>query len=172
MRRTAIVILVGIWPLLVAGRASAQSFRVTETSIGEIHQAMQSGTLTCHALVEQYLNPFAKSTSKARKLNAMLYVNPNALQQADAKDEEFKRSGKLKPLGCIPDRLEKQSRYSGHADNRGIDPAQGIEAGEGRLRRRTAAGERRINCGQSQPAGICGRWDHGQFARRANQKSV
>ncbi len=32
----------------------------------------------------------------------MLYVNPNALQQADAKDEEFKRSGKLKPLGCIP----------------------------------------------------------------------
>ena len=32
----------------------------------------------------------------------MLYMNPRALQQADAMDQEFKRTGKLKPLGCIP----------------------------------------------------------------------
>jgi Asp-tRNA(Asn)/Glu-tRNA(Gln) amidotransferase A subunit family amidase len=32
----------------------------------------------------------------------MLYINPRALEQADAMDQEFKRTHKLKPLGCIP----------------------------------------------------------------------
>ena len=56
MRRITIAILVGFCQLLLGGNASGQSFQVMETSISEIHQAMQAGTLTCHALVEQYLN--------------------------------------------------------------------------------------------------------------------
>jgi Asp-tRNA(Asn)/Glu-tRNA(Gln) amidotransferase A subunit family amidase len=32
----------------------------------------------------------------------MLYVNPRSLQEADAMDQEFQRTRKLKPLGCIP----------------------------------------------------------------------
>src|ERR1700681_1150649 len=32
----------------------------------------------------------------------MLYVNPRALEQADAMDREFKSTGKLKSLDCIP----------------------------------------------------------------------
>src|ERR1700726_1426072 len=102
MRRITIAILVGVCQLVLGGNASAQSFQVMETSISEIHQAMQAGTLTCHALVEQYLNRIRNFDQQGPKLNAMLYVNPKALQQADAMDQEFKRTGKLKPLGCIP----------------------------------------------------------------------
>src|SRR6202790_4846418 len=32
----------------------------------------------------------------------MLYINPRSLQEADAMDQEFQRTHKLKPLGCIP----------------------------------------------------------------------
>lgn len=85
-----------------AGSASAQSFQLKEATISEIHAAMHAGTLTCHELVLQYLNRIEKYDQQGPRLNAMLYVNPKALQQADAMDLEFKRTGKLKPLGCIP----------------------------------------------------------------------
>jgi amidase len=102
MRQTTIAILVGVGLMLLVGQASAQSFQVTETSISDIHEAMQAGTVTCHALVQQYLNRIRDFNQQGPKLNAMLYVNPRALQQADAMDQEFNRTGKLKPLGCIP----------------------------------------------------------------------
>jgi Asp-tRNA(Asn)/Glu-tRNA(Gln) amidotransferase A subunit family amidase len=73
-----------------------------EASIADIHQAMQAGTLTCHNLVQQYLDRLEAYDKQGPAVNAILYVNPRALQQADAMDQEFKRTGKLKPLGCIP----------------------------------------------------------------------
>jgi Asp-tRNA(Asn)/Glu-tRNA(Gln) amidotransferase A subunit family amidase len=73
-----------------------------ETSIADIHQAMRKGTVTCHELVDKYLKRIRNFDQDGPKVNAMLYVNPRALQQADAMDAEFKRTGKLKPLGCIP----------------------------------------------------------------------
>src|SRR5579871_1559343 len=102
MVRIRITILAGICLSLLPGRASAQSFQVMETSIADIHNAMQAGTLTCHALVEQYLMRIREFDQQGPQIDSMLYVNSQALQQADAMDREFKRSGKLKPLGCIP----------------------------------------------------------------------
>ena len=103
MRRATISILIGAGLILLAGHdASAQSFQLTESSINDIHEAMQAGTLTCHGLVQQYLNRIQTYDQQGPKFNSMLYVNPQALQQADAMDQEFKRTRKLKPLGCIP----------------------------------------------------------------------
>jgi len=79
-----------------------RSFHLMEASIADIHQAMQAGTLTCHNLVQQYLDRIEAYDKQGPAVNAILYVNPRALQQADAMDQEFKRIGKLKPLGCIP----------------------------------------------------------------------
>src|SRR6202140_191967 len=73
-----------------------------ETTIADIHQAMHDGTITCHELVNQYLQRIQNLDQEGPKVNAMRYANPRALQQADATDKEFKRTGKLKPLGCIP----------------------------------------------------------------------
>jgi Asp-tRNA(Asn)/Glu-tRNA(Gln) amidotransferase A subunit family amidase len=73
-----------------------------ETSIADIHQALHEGKITCHELADQYLKRIQAYDQTGPKINAMLYVNPRVLQQADAMDEEIKRTGKLKPLECIP----------------------------------------------------------------------
>jgi amidase len=88
--------------LLLTGELHAQSFQVNETSINDIHKAMRAGTLTCHNLVQQYLNRIQQYDHQGPKLNSVLYLNSRALQQADAVDAEFKSTGNLKPLGCIP----------------------------------------------------------------------
>ena len=79
-----------------------RSFHVMEASITDIHEAMQAGTLTCHNLVQQYLDRIEAYDKQGLAVNSILYVNPRALQQADAMDQEFKRTHELKSLGCIP----------------------------------------------------------------------
>ncbi len=100
--KVRIAFIVGAFQLLLARHASPQSFQITETSIADIHRALMDGKITCHDLVKQYLACIEQFDQQGPKLNAMLYVNPRALQQADGMDQEFKRTGKLKPLGCVP----------------------------------------------------------------------
>jgi hypothetical protein len=73
-----------------------------EPSIADIHNAMHAGTLTCHNLVQQYLDRIHAYDQQGPAINSMLHLNPASLQQADAMDQEFKRTQKLKPLACIP----------------------------------------------------------------------
>jgi amidase len=86
----------------VANCSPDHSFHLLETSIADIHKAMQAGTLTCHDLVQQYLDRISAYDQQGPALKSMLYINPQSLQQADAMDQEFKRTHKLKPLSCIP----------------------------------------------------------------------
>jgi amidase len=93
--------------MLAADRAAGQQFQLMEASINDIHRGLQSGKLTCRGLVQQYLDRIKAYDQHGPAINAMLYVNPKALEQADAsdkrfKDERFKRDAKLKPLECIP----------------------------------------------------------------------
>jgi amidase len=82
--------------------APDRSFHLMEASIADIHQAMLAGTLTCHDLVQQYLDRIRAYDQEGPAINSMLYINPASLQQADAMDQEFKRTHKLKPLACVP----------------------------------------------------------------------
>jgi amidase len=97
-----------ILPILLAGllpfsaHAAGQQFNLMEASIGSIHQAMRAGTLTCHGLVQQYLDRIAAYDKQGPSLNAILYLNPKALEQADALDKQFRQTGKMAPLHCIP----------------------------------------------------------------------
>ena len=86
----------------LANCAPDSSFRLMETSIADIHKAMLAGTLTCHNLVQQYLDRIQAYDQKGPAVNSMLYVNPTSLKQADAFDQDFQRTHKLKPLSCIP----------------------------------------------------------------------
>jgi len=79
-----------------------QQFDVMETSIDQIHHAIEAGTLTCHSLVEQYLARIRTYDQQGPRINSMIYVNSASLAEADAFDIEFRRSHRLKPLGCIP----------------------------------------------------------------------
>jgi Asp-tRNA(Asn)/Glu-tRNA(Gln) amidotransferase A subunit family amidase len=80
---------------------SPQSFSVVETTIADIHEAYRSGNLTCRELVETYLERIEKY-DKSSRLNAVVVVNHNALTTADELDEEFQKTGKLRPLHGIP----------------------------------------------------------------------
>jgi Asp-tRNA(Asn)/Glu-tRNA(Gln) amidotransferase A subunit family amidase len=100
VKQTALVLA-----LLLIPRADCvpdRSFHLMETSIADIHGAMQAGTLTCHNLVHQYLDRIHAYDQQGPAINSMLYINPAILEQADAADKDFQRTHKLKPLGCIP----------------------------------------------------------------------
>ena len=76
-------------------------FEITEATIAEAHAAMRAGKLTSRQLVEEYLRRI-RAYDQPTRLNAIVLVNPNALSEADKLDQEFKRTGKLRPLHGIP----------------------------------------------------------------------
>lgn len=77
------------------------NFNLLETTISQIHDAYKNGTLTAKELTEQYLERIEKY-DQSTKLNAVTVINKNALKRAEELDEEFKRTGKLRPLHGIP----------------------------------------------------------------------
>ena len=88
--------------ILAVASAAGQQFQVMEASIADIHDGLQSGKLSCRSLVQQYLGRINAYDQQGPALNAMLYVNHKAIEQADAMDKAFKRGAKLKPLQCVP----------------------------------------------------------------------
>src|ERR1700730_17646455 len=101
-REKIILLVLALLFVPIAQCAPDRSFHLLETSIANIHKAMQAGILTCHDLVQQYLNRIQAYDQQGPTIHSMLYINPGSLEQADAMDREFKQTHKLKPLGCIP----------------------------------------------------------------------
>src|SRR5262245_33671310 len=94
--------------IVVCATASAEprdrGFTVVEATIPELQAALRSGRITSRALVLQYL---ARIATYEDKLNAVITVNPRALEEADVLDRErqaaAKGQGKLRgPLHGIP----------------------------------------------------------------------
>jgi Asp-tRNA(Asn)/Glu-tRNA(Gln) amidotransferase A subunit family amidase len=77
-------------------------FEVHEATIGQIHDAMKAGRLTCRTLVEHYLRRIEMFDKNGPALNAIVVTNPDAVKQADAMDQRFKQGGFSGPLHCIP----------------------------------------------------------------------
>ena len=78
---------------------SKQPFTVVESSIREMQTAMQQGRVTSREIVLQYLTRIATYEDK---LNAVIAVNPHALEEAEARDRE-RTAGKIRgPLHGIP----------------------------------------------------------------------
>ena len=74
-------------------------FSVVEASISEMQAAMRAGKVTSRELVQQYLTRIAIYEDR---LNAVIFVNPRALDDADALDRE-RRAGRVRgPLHGIP----------------------------------------------------------------------
>jgi Asp-tRNA(Asn)/Glu-tRNA(Gln) amidotransferase A subunit family amidase len=94
-----------LFALLLLPRADGapdRTFHLMEASIASIHEAMQAGTVTCHNLIQQYLDRIHAYDQQGPAINSMLYINAASLEQADAFDKDFERTHKLKPLGCVP----------------------------------------------------------------------
>ena len=82
-----------------AASAPRPPFTVVEASIGDMQRALASGRVTSRQLVTESLTRIARFNWR---LNAVLAVNPVALDEADARDRE-RRNGHVRgPLHGIP----------------------------------------------------------------------
>src|SRR5579871_390512 len=88
--------------LLPFAFVGAASFDVVEATIASTHAAMKAHTLTCHALVDAYLQRIAAYDKNGPAINAIVVTNPEALTIADDLDRRFARSGFVGPLHCVP----------------------------------------------------------------------
>jgi amidase len=80
----------------------APSVDVVDLSIADAQRRMTAGTLTSRALTGIYLDRIAAIDDSGPTLNAVIDINPAALQEAAARDAE-RRSGKVRgPLHGIP----------------------------------------------------------------------
>jgi amidase len=88
--------------LPLVAQPSSPSFEVEEATIAQVHAAMKAGTLTCRALVGQYLKRIAAYDKNGPALNAIVLLNPDAETQAAELDRRFAQSGLTGPLHCVP----------------------------------------------------------------------
>src|SRR6202521_475566 len=91
--------------VLAAAALSAQTpgpFTLEETTIAQIQSALRSGSLTCRALVEQYLKRLDANDKQGAALNAIVMTNADALKTADDLDRRFRQSGAAGPMHCVP----------------------------------------------------------------------
>ncbi len=88
-------------PLATAQNAPA-NFQVMETTIDDIHAAMQAGRLTAHQLTQLYLDRIRAYDKQGPKINAIITLNPQALADADRLDAAYRTSGFVGPMHGIP----------------------------------------------------------------------
>jgi amidase len=88
---------------LSAGLSAAENtFRLEETTIAEIHEAVVAGALSSEKLVELYLARIAAYDRAGPRVNSIIYINPNAKAEAAALDKERADKGSRGPLHGIP----------------------------------------------------------------------
>jgi len=86
--------------LLVACAADERDF--SEASIASLHDQMQRGELSSEDLVNWYLHRIETIDRAGPQLNAIIEINPDALEIARALDSEWRSSGPRGPLHGIP----------------------------------------------------------------------
>jgi len=95
----AIVVVAGACNVGADNKTAARAFNVVEATIPDMQKAMAEKRLTSRELVTQYLIRIAMYEDR---VNAALYVNPHALEEADALDRERAQGRVRGPLHGIP----------------------------------------------------------------------
>ncbi len=76
------------------------AFDLQEATIASLQDALRTHKVTCHTVIAGYLariNAYDQPT----RLNALVLVNPAALVDADQLDQQYRRTGQLRPLHCV-----------------------------------------------------------------------
>jgi len=83
--------------------ADGTGFPVEEASVTGLEAAYLSGQTTAHAVTQAYLDRIAAYDKRGPLINALVTVNPHALEEADRLDATLKATGKpVGPLHGIP----------------------------------------------------------------------
>jgi amidase len=97
----------------------AQAFEIVETTIDDIHAAYRAGMLSVRQLVQMYLDRIAAYDQNGPAINAVIALNPAALDEADRLDAAFKKTGFVGPLHGIPLIMKDQADIKGMATTLG-----------------------------------------------------
>lgn len=99
--RRALALLVAA-PAFAGAQQPAPRFSVVEATIAGVHAAFKAKQLTCHRLVQAYLDRIDAYDKQGPGLNAIVVVNPKALAIADSLDRRYAKEGPVGPLHCVP----------------------------------------------------------------------
>lgn len=98
LRSVALAVLTA----LSATQADAATLDLTTATIEQLNAAMNSGKVTSEQLVKLYLKRIEAYDKQGPAINAVITLNPKALETAKALDKERKAKGPRSPLHGIP----------------------------------------------------------------------
>ncbi len=87
---------------IAAREQPSPAFQIEETTIAQIHGAMKAKRLTCRGLVQQYLQRIDTFDKAGPAINAIVVINPKALERADELDRMMAQGQTAGALHCIP----------------------------------------------------------------------
>ena len=87
---------------IVLATACTPDFQVEETTITEIHAAMETGRLSAEQLVQMYLDRIEAYDKQGASINSLITINQEALSRARELDIAFAVTGFVGPLHGIP----------------------------------------------------------------------
>ena len=79
-----------------------RAFELDEMTVDALQSGMRSGQFTSHSIAEKYLARIQEIDKAGPRLNAVIEVNPEALEIAVSLDKERKEKGERGPLHGIP----------------------------------------------------------------------
>lgn len=87
---------------LLAPSAFPETFELSTATVADVQRAMDAGALTSERLVQLYLNRIDAYDKSGPMINAIISLNPNAIEDARALDEERLRTGPRSQLHGVP----------------------------------------------------------------------
>lgn len=95
-------------------------------TIKSLHEEILKGKITSRQLVQMYLDRIEEYDQKNSNLNAVILINPKALERADELDSQFKKTGFVGPLHGIPVLMKDNVNTSHMATTAGSLSLEGV----------------------------------------------
>ena len=114
--------------LILISPIYADTFDLTSATVADINAAIDAGALTSENLVELSLARIAAYDERGPSLNAVMLLNPAAIERARELDEERLSKGRRSPLHGIPVVLKDNIDTSDMPTTRRFVHAEGFNA--------------------------------------------
>lgn len=89
-------------------RQQSKTFHLLETTVDDIQRAYEARELSARELVQLYLNRIRAYDGDGPKINCIITIHPEALEEAGRLDAAFRASGPAGPLHGVPVILKDQ----------------------------------------------------------------
>ena len=113
-----------------APAAQRQPFVAGEATIAGIQAGLKADRLTCRALVESSIRRIEAYDKQGPAINALVVVNPRALDRADELDRRYQTSGPAGPLHCVPAIVKDNFETTGLQSAVGSRSLEGFVSGK------------------------------------------